>query len=77
MVAGLLKPSSGTVHIFGAPLAGINSRASYMFQQDALLPWKTVEENIAIGLQFRGRSAREALEVAQLGSTRRPGGVRA
>jgi len=36
-----------------------------MFQQDALLPWKTVQENIAIGLQFRGRSAREALDVAQ------------
>jgi NitT/TauT family transport system ATP-binding protein len=65
MVAGLLQPSSGTVHIFGAPLTGINSRASYMFQQDALLPWKTVQENIAIGLQFRGRSAREAVDVAQ------------
>jgi NitT/TauT family transport system ATP-binding protein len=65
MVAGLIEPSSGTVHIFGAPLAGINSRASYMFQQDALLPWKTVQENIAIGLQFRGRSAREALDLAQ------------
>jgi NitT/TauT family transport system ATP-binding protein len=65
MVAGLLAPSSGTVHIFGAPLAGINSRASYMFQQDALLPWKTVLENISIGLQFRGRSAREALDVAR------------
>jgi NitT/TauT family transport system ATP-binding protein len=65
MVAGLLAPSSGAVHIFGAPLAGINSRASYMFQQDALLPWKTVEENIGIGLQFRGRSAREALDLAR------------
>jgi NitT/TauT family transport system ATP-binding protein len=64
MVAGLLKPSSGTVRIFGSQLAGINSRASYMFQQDALLPWKTVLENIAIGLQFRGRSSREALELA-------------
>jgi NitT/TauT family transport system ATP-binding protein len=65
MVAGLLKPSSGTVHIFGAPLDGINSRASYMFQQDALLPWKTVEENIGIGLEFRGRPAREARDVAR------------
>jgi NitT/TauT family transport system ATP-binding protein len=65
MVAGLLKPSFGTIHIFGDPLKGINSRASYMFQQDALLPWKTVQENISIGLQFRGRSAREALHIAQ------------
>jgi NitT/TauT family transport system ATP-binding protein len=36
-----------------------------MFQQEALLPWKTVEENIAIGLQFRGRPVREALETAR------------
>jgi NitT/TauT family transport system ATP-binding protein len=35
-----------------------------MFQQDALLHWKTVKENIAIGLQFRGTSSRDALEVA-------------
>lgn len=65
MVAGLTKPSAGTVQIFGEPLTGINSRASYMFQQDALLPWKTVEENIAIGLQFRRRPAREAIELAR------------
>jgi NitT/TauT family transport system ATP-binding protein len=65
MVAGLLKPSTGTVQIFGKPLTGINSRASYMFQQDALLPWKTVEENISIGLQFRGRPTRDALQLAR------------
>ena len=65
MAAGLLKPSSGSVEVFGTPLHGINTRASYMFQQDALLPWKTVLENIAIGLQFRGASVRGALESAR------------
>jgi NitT/TauT family transport system ATP-binding protein len=65
MIAGLVKPSSGTVQIFGTPLSGINTRAAYMFQQDALLPWKTVEQNIAIGLQFRRRPAREALQLAR------------
>jgi NitT/TauT family transport system ATP-binding protein len=65
MVAGLTKPSAGTVQIFGEPLTGINSRASYMFQQDALLPWKTVEENIALGLLFRRRPAREAINLAR------------
>jgi NitT/TauT family transport system ATP-binding protein len=60
-----MKPSNGSIEVFGQPLAGINSRASYMFQQDALLPWKTVEENIALGLQFRGRRGREAVEIAR------------
>ena len=38
MAAGLLAPTSGTVQSFGEPVNGVNRRASYMFQQDALLP---------------------------------------
>jgi NitT/TauT family transport system ATP-binding protein len=64
MVAGLLAPSTGAVEVFGTPLHGLNKRASYMFQQDSLLPWKTVEENIALGLEFRRKQRREALECA-------------
>ena len=64
MIAGLLAPSDGVVEIFGEPLAGINRRASYMFQQDALLPWKTVLENVQFGLDLRGRPRRESLEEA-------------
>src|ERR687897_3121165 len=39
VAAGLLAPSSGSVRVFGAPLAGINARAGYMFQADSLMPW--------------------------------------
>ena len=39
-IAGLMTPDEGTVEIFGAPLSGLNRRSAYMFQQDALLPWK-------------------------------------
>src|SRR5690349_9590554 len=39
--AGLLRPAEGQVEIFGAPLQGLNGRAGYLFQQDALMPWKT------------------------------------
>ncbi|MGE8490234.1 MAG: ATP-binding cassette domain-containing protein, partial [Paraburkholderia nemoris] len=39
--AGLLEPSSGTVSVFGEPLKGINRRAGYMFQADALMPWRS------------------------------------
>jgi len=65
LIAGLLPLSSGSIDVFGEPLAGINHRASYMFQQDALLPWKTVLGNIQLGLMLRGRNGLDTLEVAQ------------
>jgi NitT/TauT family transport system ATP-binding protein len=65
VIAGLLAPSGGRVQVFGEPLTGINRRASYMFQQDALLPWKTVLGNIQLGLILRGRNRNEALEDAK------------
>jgi NitT/TauT family transport system ATP-binding protein len=60
VAAGLAEPSSGSIGLFGEPLNGINRRAAYMFQQDALLPWRTVAENIALGLIFRGVDSNEA-----------------
>ena len=52
--AGLLAPSSGTVKVFGAPLSGINTRAGYMFQTEALMPWRSTLDNVMVGLQYRG-----------------------
>ena len=63
--AGLLSPSAGKVGIFGKPLAGLNRRAGYLFQQDALMPWKTALENVAIGLEVAGTKQREARERAR------------
>jgi NitT/TauT family transport system ATP-binding protein len=60
MAAGLLTPSTGTVRVDGEALAGLNGRATYMFQQDALLPWKTVRENVALGLALGGVARSEA-----------------
>jgi NitT/TauT family transport system ATP-binding protein len=54
IAAGLLVPSSGRVRVDGAELAGLNARATYMFQQDALLPWKNVRDNVALGLTLAG-----------------------
>ena len=53
VAAGLLAPSSGSVQVFGAPLAGVNARAGYMFQAESLMPWRTVEENVPLGPEFR------------------------
>jgi NitT/TauT family transport system ATP-binding protein len=52
--AGLLAPSSGEVRVFGQPFQGINTRAGYMFQTDALMPWRTALDNVMLGLQYRG-----------------------
>lgn len=65
LIAGLVPASSGTIAVFGQPLTGINRRASYMFQQDALLPWKTVLGNIQLGLTLRGRNGPDALTAAE------------
>ena len=59
LAAGLLTPSEGAVEVFGQPLQGLNRRAGYMFQQDALLPWKTVVDNVGLGLVLRGTDAAE------------------
>ena len=54
VAAGLLAPSAGDVRVFGERLAGINARAGYMFQADALLPWRSALRNVTAGLEFRG-----------------------
>jgi NitT/TauT family transport system ATP-binding protein len=60
--AGLMQPTEGVVKVFGEPLDGatVNRRAAYLFQQDALLPWKTVLANIALALIFRGVDRHQA-----------------
>src|SRR6516225_2506931 len=63
VAAGLLKPSSGTVEVFGERLQavdGVNKRAGYMFQADALMPWRTGLGNVVAGLEFRGVPSAEA-----------------
>jgi NitT/TauT family transport system ATP-binding protein len=63
--AGLLAPSAGKVAIFGQPLSGLNAVAGYLFQQDALMPWKTARDNVAIGLEVAGVARAEAVTRAE------------
>ncbi len=76
VAAGLLKPASGSVRIFDAPLTGLNREAGYLFQADALFPWKTAIDNVAIGARNRRRAApRRAgtcASLARLGGAWRP-----
>jgi len=54
VAAGLLPPTTGQVRSGGGALDGLNRRATYLFQQDALLPWKNVRDNVALGLTLAG-----------------------
>jgi sulfonate transport system ATP-binding protein len=60
VTAGLLTPAAGKVNIFGKPLSALNLQAGYLFQSDALFPWKTAIENVAIGLHVAGAAADDA-----------------
>lgn len=66
LAAGLMAPDEGAVEIYGSALHGINRRAAYIFQQDALLPWRTVLDNVLLGLMFRGWQRREAEELGHV-----------
>ena len=60
VAAGLLAPTRGRVTVFGEKLQGINTRAGYLFQSEALMPWRTALQNVTVGLEFRGSAAEEA-----------------
>jgi NitT/TauT family transport system ATP-binding protein len=70
IAAGLLAPAAGHVDIFGATLGTLNRQAGYLFQADALFPWKTALENVAIGLETAGTPRGEARARAQEWLTR-------
>jgi NitT/TauT family transport system ATP-binding protein len=70
VAAGLLAPSNGTATIFGHELGELNRQAGYLFQAEALFPWKTATENVAIGLEIAGAAKAEARERAQNWLTR-------
>ena len=61
VAAGLLAPSAGDVRVNGVPLVGLNRKAGYLFQTEALLPWRTALDNVIVGLEFRGVARDEAV----------------
>ncbi|MFC2972906.1 ABC transporter ATP-binding protein [Azotobacter bryophylli] len=73
ILAGLAEKSGGSIRIDGKPLEGINANQGVVFQGYALFPWRTVLENIEVGLEIRGvgkaerrERAREYLELVGL-----------
>ena len=64
LISGLERPSQGSVQVMGQPVQGIDPRIGYVFQSDAVFPWKTVLSNVATGPLFRGQPKAEALALA-------------
>jgi NitT/TauT family transport system ATP-binding protein len=60
LISGLEKPSVGEVDVMGKPVMGVDPRIGYVFQTDAVFPWKNVLKNVAAGPLFRGVPKSEA-----------------
>jgi sulfonate transport system ATP-binding protein len=65
LVAGLERPSAGSVTVHGKDVSGITPGVGFMFQTDAILPWKTVLDNVAAGPRFRGAPRRAVIDDAR------------
>ncbi|WP_371494093.1 ABC transporter ATP-binding protein [Kitasatospora sp. NBC_00374] len=65
LVSGLEEPTEGEVRVHGEAVTGINRHVGFVFQQDAVFPWRTVLSNVMAGPRFRGVPAAEARERAR------------
>jgi NitT/TauT family transport system ATP-binding protein len=65
LISGLERPSAGAVEVMGKPVQGIDPHIGYVFQTDAIFPWKNVLHNVATGPLFRGQPKVEALKHAR------------
>jgi NitT/TauT family transport system ATP-binding protein len=65
MISGLMKPTGGAVFVRGAKVEKIRTDVGYMFQTDALLPWRTVLDNVALPLRYKGVARRSRERMAR------------
>lgn len=65
LISGLERPSEGLVQVMGKPVQGTDPRIGYVFQADAVFPWKNVLSNVATGPLFRGQPKAETLDRAR------------
>jgi NitT/TauT family transport system ATP-binding protein len=65
LIAGLAKPQAGEVTLFDAPVDGVDRRVGFVFQQDAVFPWRNVLGNVMAGPLFRGVAKSKAEEMAR------------
>ncbi|WP_233097805.1 ATP-binding cassette domain-containing protein [Dictyobacter vulcani] len=65
LISGLERPSLGDVRLMGNIVKGIDPRIGYVFQSDAIFPWKNVLNNVVAGPLFRNQPKKQALALAR------------
>lgn len=65
IIAGLLEPTHGQIQVNGKQVHRATGHVGYMLQKDLLLPWRTVLDNVIIGLQVRKTPRKEAVAIAR------------
>lgn len=63
VIAGLHVPDTGKVYLDGEEITGQPGHVSYMLQKDLLLPYRTIEDNVALPLYIKGKKKKEAREM--------------
>lgn len=64
IIAGLLQPDEGEIRMDGVVVNGLRGKVGYMLQRDLLLPWRTVLQNVVLGLELRGTPLAECKDIA-------------
>jgi len=65
LITGLARPTTGEVEVLGRPVDRIDPRVGFVFQSDALFPWRNVLDNVTAGPRFRGRTRSDAEAAAR------------
>ena len=65
VLAGQVRPTSGQVRLAGEPVEGMLPSVGYISQADTLLPWRTVEDNVALAMELRGIPKAQRRETAR------------
>src|SRR6187551_2261322 len=65
VLLGLIKPDSGEIRLHGKPIAGPGTDRAMVFQEFGLLPWRTVQANVELGLELKGMAGDRRHEVSQ------------
>lgn len=64
IIAGLLKPTNGKVIVCGEEIDQTTGHVGYMMQKDLLLPWRSILDNVTLGLEVKGMSKKDRSDIA-------------